>query len=59
MEKRKLPPLKEFLETLYGRKLEDPKPWTPEYKEKLLEVVRKDRENRNNIPLYQDGQEDI
>ena len=37
-EKRSLPPVKEFLEQLYGVKLEEPKPWTPEYR---AEVVRK------------------
>ena len=37
-EKRSLPPVKEFLEQMYGVKLEEPKPWTPEYRAK---VVRK------------------
>ena len=37
-EKGSLPPVKEFLEQMYGVKLEEPKPWTPEYR---AEVVRK------------------
>ena len=37
-EKRSLPPVKEFLEQMYGVKLKEPKPWTPEYR---AEVVRK------------------
>ena len=37
-EKGHLPPVKEFLEQMYGVKLEEPKPWTPEYR---AEVVRK------------------
>ena len=37
-EKGHLPPVKELLEQMYGVQLEEPKPWTPEYRAK---VVRK------------------
>lgn len=51
--------LKEMLETFYGRKFEDPKPWTPEYEEKVSKKMEEYRKNRDNVPAYQDGQEDV
>ena len=51
--------LKEMLETFYGRKLEDPKPWTPEEAEKVSKQMEEYRENRDTVPAYQDGQEDV
>ncbi len=35
-ERKGLPPVKEFLEQMYGVKLEEPKPWTPEYRAKVI-----------------------
>ena len=53
------PKLKEMMETLYRRKFEDPKPWTPEYAEKVSKKMEEYRKNRDNVPAYQDGQEDV
>ena len=38
-EKKGLPPLKELLEQMYGVKLEEPKPWTPEYRAKVVQKM--------------------
>lgn len=51
--------LKEMLETFYGRKFEAPKPWTPEYAEKVSEQMEEYKKNRDSVPAYQDGQEDV
>ena len=51
--------LKEMLEAFYGHKIEDPKPWTPEYAEKVAKHMEEYRKNRDNVPAYQDGQEDV
>lgn len=51
--------LKEMMETLYRRKFEDPKPWTPEYAEEVSKQMEEYRKNKGSVPAYQDGQEDI
>lgn len=38
-EKKGLPPVKELLEQMYGVKLEGPKPWTPEYRAKVVQKM--------------------
>ena len=53
-EKRGLPPVKELLEQMYGVELEEPKPWTPEYRAK---VVQKMEEYAREKAAQRDKQE--
>ena len=51
--------LKEMMETLYRRKFEDPKPQTQGYAEEVSKQMEEYRKNKDRVPAYQDGQEDI
>ena len=61
-EKRSLPPVKEFLEQMYGVKLEEPKPWTPEYRAKVvrkMEEYAREKAAQRGREKSEHGPEDI
>ena len=60
-EKKHLPPVKELLEQMYGVKLGEPAPWTPEYREKVMhrmEEYAKEKANRRKKQESGHGPED-
>ena len=54
-EKRSLPPVKEFLEQMYGVKLEEPKPWTPEYRAKVVRKMEEYAREQGYGPDFSQG----
>ena len=61
-EKGSLLPVKEFLEQMYGVKLEEPKPWTPEYRAKVvrkMEEYAREKAAQRSREKSEHGPEDI
>ena len=50
--------LRKMLEVFYGE-FQDPRPWTPEHAAEAEKKMAAYNKNRENVPAYQDGQEDF
>lgn len=50
--------LRKMLEAFYG-KFQDPRRWTPEHAAEVEKKMAAYNKNRENVPAYQDGQEDF
>lgn len=50
--------LRKMLEVFYGE-FQDPRPWTPEHTAEAEKKMAAYNKNRENVPAYQDGQEDF
>ena len=52
-EKRPLPGYKEFLERMYGVKIEEPKSLTPEYREAVVRRMEEYRKHRDEVEVLE------